>query len=113
MREPIPVSTTATASSSKRERSQMEQLFNIGIFALFFVLWAAFAYALVANQGGLDNLWQWSRSLPILVQAAIWLLTLPLAIALWIWETGWPIVVRLVLVAAIGGWNLWMFFPNK
>jgi hypothetical protein len=113
MSEPVPAPTTATPSSSKRERSPMEQLFNVTIFIVFVALWAAFAYALVANQGGLDNVWQWSRTLPLLVQAVIWLLTLPLAIALWIWESGWPLLVRLVLVVGIGGWNLWMFFPSK
>jgi len=40
------------------------------------------------------------------------LLVLPLAIGLWIWETGWPLIVRLVLVVSIGAWNLWMFFPK-
>ena len=91
----------------------MEQLFNVAVFLLFFVLWAAFAYGLVANQGGLDQLWQWARGLPLIAQAGVWLLTLPLAIALWIWETSWPLILRLVLVAGIGGWNLWMFYPFK
>lgn len=91
----------------------MEQLFNIVVFVLFLALWVAFGYALVANRGGLDSVWQWSRSLPLVAQAVIWLLTLPLAIALWIWESGWPIVVRLVLIVGIGGWNIWMFFPFK
>jgi hypothetical protein len=90
----------------------MEQLFNVSIFALFAVLWALFAWALVANQGGLDSLWEWSRSQHIIVQGAIWLLVLPLAIGLWIWESGWPLLVRLVLVVSIGAWNLWMFFPK-
>ena len=83
------------------------------MFVLFLVLWVAFAYALVANQGGLDALWQWSRTLHPIVQAVIWVLTLPLAISLWVWETGWPLVARLVLIAGIGGWNLWMFCPWK
>ncbi len=89
----------------------MEQLFNVFVFLLFLVLWVGFAYALVANQGGLDNLWQWARGLNIVFQAILALLTLPFAIALWIWESGWPIVIRLVLVVGIGGWNIWMFYP--
>jgi hypothetical protein len=39
----------------------MEQLFNVSVFVLFLVLWALFAYALVASQGSLDSVWEWSR----------------------------------------------------
>jgi len=91
----------------------MEQLFNVFVFVVFLALWVAFAVALVANQGGLDNVWQWVRSQHIIVQAAAWLLFLPVAIGLWIWESGWPLLVRLVLVASIGAWNIWMFFPKS
>jgi hypothetical protein len=91
----------------------MEQLFNVAVFLLFLVLWAAFAYALVANQGGLDNVWASIRGLPLIVQAVVWLLFLPVTVGLWIWESAWPLAVRLVLVAGIAGWNLWMFFPKE
>ncbi len=33
-------------------------------------------------------------------------------IGLWVWETSWPIVVRLVLVVGVAGWNLLMFLPK-
>jgi hypothetical protein len=31
-----------------------------------------------------------------------------------VWQTirGWPLVVRLVLVVGLGGWNLLMFLPR-
>jgi hypothetical protein len=90
----------------------MEQLWNIAVFAVFVVLWAAFAYALVANQAGIDNAWKWLGSLPLIVQAGVALLTLPAYAGLWIWESAWPLVVRLTLIVGIGGWNLWLFFPR-
>jgi hypothetical protein len=90
----------------------MEFLFNVFVFIVFLGLWAAFAYGLVVNQAGLDGAWQWLRGLPLLVQAIVALLTLPVFIGLWVWETGWPLLVRLVLVVSLGGWNLWMFFPR-
>ena len=91
----------------------MEQLFNVVVFVLFLVLWAAFAYALVADQAGLDNLWRWVQSQHVLIQGSVWLLFLPVTIGLWVWESGWPLLVRLVLVISLGGWNLWMFFPKS
>lgn len=95
-----------------REQTPMELLFNILVFVLFLVLWAVFAYGVVANQAGLDGASAWLRSLPLLGQAVIAFLTLPVYIGLWVWESGWPLVVRLVLVVSLGGWNLWMFFPR-
>ena len=82
------------------------------LFVLFAVLWAAFGAALIWSQGSLDAAWQWVRSLPLLLQGLVWLLFLPVVIGLWVWETTWPLVVRLVLVAGIAGWNLLIFLPR-
>jgi hypothetical protein len=106
------VALTRGPEAIKKEPTRMEQLFNVFVFVLFAALWALFAYALVANQGGLDSVWEWARSQHIIVQGVVGLLVLPVAIGLWIWESGWPLIVRLVLVASIGAWNLWMFFPK-
>lgn len=81
-------------------------------FVLFAVLWAGFAWALVASQGSLDAAWQWVRALPLVIQAIAWLLFLPVALALWVWETGWPLLLRLVVVVSLAGWSLWMFLPK-
>jgi len=102
-----------SGSESKEERTKMELVFNIVVFTIFLVLWVAFAYGLVANQGGLDNIWKTIQGLPLIVQAIVWVLFLPVTIGLWIWESAWPLLVRLPLVAALAGWNIWMFFPFK
>ena len=102
----------AARHETRKEPTRVEQLFNVFVFVVFLVAWAAFAYALVANQGGLDNVWTWIRGQNILIQALVWLLFLPVTVGLWIWETSWPLIVRLVLVLSLGGWNLWMFFPK-
>ena len=98
---------------SQKERSRMELAFNIVVFVLFLVLWMAFTYGLVANQGGLDNIWRTIQDLPLIAQLVVWLLFLPVTVGLWIWEASWPLLVRLPLVAALAGWNIWMFFPFK
>jgi hypothetical protein len=82
------------------------------MFVIFALIWAVFAYALIASQGSLDAAWQWLRAVPFIPQAILWLLFLPVTVALWIWESGWPLLVRLVLVIGLGGWNLWMFLPK-
>ena len=90
----------------------MNDVFAVAAFGLFAILWVAFGYAIVAAQGSLDDAWRWISELPLAGQIVVGLLTLPVTIGLWIWETSWPLIVRLVLVAGIGTWNLVAFFPR-
>jgi len=82
------------------------------LFAFFAILWVAFGAALIWSQGSLDQAWQAVRDLPLIGQIVVWVLFLPVMAGLWIWETSWPIVVRLVLVLGLAGWNLLMFLPK-
>jgi hypothetical protein len=82
------------------------------LFAVFLVVWIAFGTALVISQGSLDQAWATVRGLPLVVQAVVWVLFLPVMAGLWIWETSWPLIVRLVLVVGVAGWNLLVFLPR-
>jgi hypothetical protein len=82
------------------------------LFIVFAALWAGFAVALIWSQGSLDAAWEAIRGLPLVVQVVVWILFLPVMVGLWIWETSWPLVLRLVLVLGIAGWNLLMFLPR-
>jgi ABC-type amino acid transport system permease subunit len=82
------------------------------LFAIFALIWIAFAAGLILSQGSLDQAWQTIRGLPLIVQAVVWLVFLPVMVGLWVWETTWPLIVRLVLVAGIAGWNLMIFLPR-
>jgi hypothetical protein len=82
------------------------------LFAVFAIAWIAFGAALVASQGSLDGAWQFIRDLPMILQALVWILFLPVMIGLWIWEGAWPIVVKLSLIAGVAGWNLMVLVPR-
>jgi hypothetical protein len=82
------------------------------LFAIFALIWVAFGAALILSQGSIDAAWQWVRSLPLVLQGLVWLLFLPVMLAVWIWETTWPVIVRPILVIGIGGWNLMIFLPR-
>ena len=82
------------------------------LFAIFAVLWVAFGAALIWSQGSLDAAWQWVQSLPLILQGVVWLLFLPVMIGLWVWETTWPMVLRLVVIGGVAGWNLIVFLPR-
>ena len=72
----------------------------------------AFAAAVIWSQGSLDAAWDWIRALPLILQAIVWLLFLPVVAGMWVWETTWPLVVRLVVIVGIAGWNLLVFIPR-
>ena len=91
----------------------MNRIINIGAFAILTILWLAFAAALIFNQPMLDTVWQSVRAMPFVVQAAIWLLVLPVTLGLWIWESSWPIWIRLVLVISLGWLTIYTFLPRK
>ena len=82
------------------------------LFIVFAVIWVAFGAGLLLSQGSIDQAWQAIRDLPLIVQVFVWLLFLPVMIGLWVWETTWPLILRLVLVLGIAGWNLLMFLPK-
>lgn len=82
------------------------------LFGIFALIWIAFGAALLWSQGSVDAAWATIRGLPLVLQAVVWLLFLPVMIGLWVWETTWPLVVRLVLVLGIAGWNLLVFLPR-
>lgn len=105
-------SEAATVTTNKRRARPMETAFNIFVFTLFTALWIAFAWALIASQGSLEAAWQWIRGLPLILQGVVWLLFLPVVLGLWIWHTDWALVWRLVLVAGIGFWNVYLFYPR-
>lgn len=83
------------------------------LFVAFALLWGAFAVALLANPAGLGDLSAWLGQQSLPVQALAWLLFLPVTAGLWVHGTDWPLVVRLVVIAGLAGWNLLIFLPRR
>jgi hypothetical protein len=82
------------------------------LFVVFALVWVVFAAGLIWSQGSVDQAWQSIRDLPLIVQVVVWVLFLPVMVGLWVWETSWPLVVRLLVVISIAGWNLLVFLPR-
>ena len=82
------------------------------LFAVFAIVWVAVGVGLAMSQGTVDQAWETIRALPIVVQAVVWLVFLPVMAGLWIWESTWPLIVRIVLVASLAGWNLLILLPK-
>lgn len=83
------------------------------LLVVFGTMWLAIGAGLIANPTTVDDAWRWLGSLPLPFQAFAWLLFLPLTTGLWTWQTDWPLVVRIVVVAGLAGWNLMVFIPRR
>ena len=93
--------------------SVIPRLVSSGVaFVIYGALWVGFAAALLTNPGALDEAWQSIAQLPLPIQAVVWLLFLPVMAGLWVWGTDWPVLIRLVIVAGLAGWNLLLFVPR-
>lgn len=80
-------------------------------FAAEVGLWVAFFGLLVVSEQTLAAIWTAVRALPIVVEAAIWLLLFPWMLGLAVWEGSWDEWLRLALVASFAaGWSI-AFFP--
>lgn len=90
-----------------------DRIINIFAFTVLTLLWLGFGAALLFNQDILDTTWQTFRSWPLIVQLGGGLLFLPVVLGLWIWETSWPVLLRIILVAGLAWWTVYMFFPRK
>jgi hypothetical protein len=82
------------------------------LFAIFAVIWIVVAAGLIFSQGSVDQAWQTIAGLPLVAKLAVWVLFLPVMMGLWVWETTWPLIIRLVLVVGVAGWNLLIFLPK-
>jgi hypothetical protein len=83
------------------------------LLVLFGAMWFAFGAAAATNPAALDDTWQAIGSWPLPVQAIGWLLFLPVMAGLWVWEADWVLLARVVVVAALAGWNLLIFVPRR
>lgn len=110
------ITTDTAAASAGRSFAQQtpgEQLFTLAVFSLGTLVSVAFAYYLFTDPSRLTSVWMWTRSLPRIVQAVIWLLALPWMVALWIWTLPWAAPMRIVLVVATLLFTVWLLFPWK
>lgn len=110
---PSPSTAHVTQIGTPTTQSPREKAFNIAVWTLFTALWVAFFAVLLVNQGTVGDLWHGIRDLPLFIQGVLWLLFLPLMAGLAIWDASWPALVRLILIAGIAGFNVYLFYPRK
>lgn len=94
--------------------SAIPLLISSGILLIVFAaLWLGFGAALASNPSALDDTLRSLGQTPLPVQGIAWLLFMPPLVGMSVWGTDWPLVVRLVLIAGIAGWNLLVFVPRR
>lgn len=89
------------------------RIINYFAFSVLTILWLGFGAALLMKPELLDTVWLAFRGFPLVGQALITLLTLPVVLGLWVWQTSWPVWLRLLLMIGLAWVTLYTFFPRK
>jgi hypothetical protein len=84
-----------------------------GSFAVMVAGWLTFAYALIASQDTLADVWAWVVDLPIVLEVTVWLVGFPFLLGLAIWDASWDQTVRLVAMAVVAVAYVLMFVPRE
>jgi hypothetical protein len=94
-------------------RLRPARVFAYGSFAIMLAGWLAFAYALIVSRDGLADVWGWVTGLPLIAELAVWLVGFPFLLALAIWDASWNETARLILIAVVAAFYLFMFRPRE
>ena len=76
----------------------------------FLALWAGVALNLVGSGRLAGDAWSWLTALPGIVQLAVWVLVLPVAVGLWAAVSSVPAVVGGVIVVGLVAWTAVAWF---
>jgi len=101
-----------TTNAPTRLRARTPPSGPAPLFGVFLILWIAFAAALIFSQESLDGVWEWLTGLPLIAEVVLWIVLLPLVLALWIWESDWDLWLRLLLIIVIALVNISMMSPK-
>jgi hypothetical protein len=89
---------------------RMRIAFGIWASALFAVLWAGIAISAVGGAGLAADAWRALNGLHPLVEVAVWLLCLPIPVALWAAQPGQPTILVAFVVVGLVAWTAVAWF---
>jgi len=95
------------------KRNGVSMAVSIIIFAIVVAFWLAIGWYGITKSGGISELWERFRDLPLLAQGVGGLLLLPWVLAVWVAQTAWPLWSKVLLNAAFVVWTVVAFFPRR
>jgi hypothetical protein len=103
-----------TASGVRPQRHlRPSRMFAYFSLAIMIGGWLAFAAALVASQGTLDDVWSAVRDLPLPLELCVWVIGFPFLLGLAIWQAALPEGLRLTAIAVLALVYVFMFLPRE
>lgn len=95
------------------KRNGVSMVVSIIIFTIVVALWLAIGWYGITKSGGIDELWDRFRDLPLIAQGIGGLLLLPWVLAVWVAQTAWPLWSKFLLNGAFVVWTVFAFFPRR
>ncbi len=74
--------------------------------AVFAAMWVGLAVGLATGGALFADTWTWLTSLEPVAAVIVWILTLPIAVALWAWSANLAPVAAVAAAAGLLGWTL-------
>lgn len=68
---------------------------------------------LLLNPAAVDAAWQAFTGWPLVGKLLAALLFLPHVLGVWAWQSGWPLLLRLAILAGLAWFTFYSFWPRK
>jgi hypothetical protein len=103
----------AKAKAMRPEPWKAPRWLAVGVWSFFTAIWIALAIVLVVSPEAVDELWSWIGEQPTALQLTIWVVFLPVMVAIAVWESSWALWIRLAVLALCVVWTTWGFNPRR
>ena len=94
------------SANSSSSPSRLEIVMSTYALAVFVVLWAGLLMTALFDLDWPDELWTGVGQLPIWAAVIVWVLFLPVMVALFLLQSSWPIGWQVLGFVVIAGWTL-------
>ena len=94
------------SANSSSSPSRLEIVMSTYALAVFVVLWAGLLMTALFDLDWPDELWTGVGQFPIWAAVIVWVLFLPVLVALFLLQSSWPIGWQVLGFVVIAGWTL-------
>jgi hypothetical protein len=95
----------ATQRTGSQAAGGLGTALSIGVLAVFVALWVGVAYTVLADPSLPEDAWAWLGALAPWLQVVVWILTLPIPVALWVATSALPPIVGAAMWLGIVAWT--------
>lgn len=86
---------------------------TVSVWSMFAAIWIGLGIVLITSPESIEEMWSWIGGLPTLIQVAIWIVFLPVMIAVAVLQTDWEPWVQIGVFVLCVTWTTVGFLPDR